>query len=145
MYSQGRINQWAHWVSAHARKFDSNSVNSNKLIFYVINRTIHECLEIWNLFLMLNRISHSFALLSRAISWSTLEINLLFSHVHVLYYYLYNNHLLGLILIFQLFFFNEDDNRRLESENKGLKKDLLSAMEPRNNKNMKNKNGNTII
>ena len=94
---------------------------------------------------MLNRISHSFALLSRAISWSTLEINLLFSHVHVLYYYLYNNHLLGLILIFQLFFFNEDDNRRLESENKGLKKDLLSAMEPRNNKNMKNKNGNTII
>ena len=36
------------------------------LFFYIINRT--------KLFLVLNRISHSFALLTREISWSTLEI-----------------------------------------------------------------------
>ena len=37
------------------------------------------------LFLVLNRISHSFALLTREISWSTLEINFIFPHIHVLF------------------------------------------------------------
>ena len=32
------------------------------------------------LFLMLNRISHSFALFTREISWSTLETNFIFPH-----------------------------------------------------------------
>ena len=40
------------------------------------------------LFLMLNRISHSFALLTRKISWSTLEINFIFVHIHVFSIYL---------------------------------------------------------
>ena len=37
------------------------------------------------LFLVLNKISHSFALLTREISWSTLEINFIFPHSHVLF------------------------------------------------------------
>ena len=46
----------------------------NRAIFYMINKTIYMgCLEIWNVFLVLNRISHLFALLTREISWSTLE------------------------------------------------------------------------
>ena len=36
--------------------------------FYIINTTIHQWLEIWNLFLVLNRISYSFALLTCEIS-----------------------------------------------------------------------------
>ena len=35
-------------------------------------------------FLVLNRISHSFALLTREISWSTLEIN--FAHPRIILY-----------------------------------------------------------
>ena len=37
------------------------------------------------LFLVLNRISHSFALFNREISWSTLEINFILPHIHVLF------------------------------------------------------------
>ena len=37
------------------------------------------------LFLMLNRISHSFALLTCETSWSTLEISFIFLHIHVLF------------------------------------------------------------
>ena len=37
------------------------------------------------LFLVLNRISHSFALFTRDISLSTLEINFIFLHIHVLF------------------------------------------------------------
>ena len=36
------------------------------------------------LFLVFNRMSRSFALLTREISWSTLKINLIFPHNHVL-------------------------------------------------------------
>ena len=42
-------------------------------------------IENTKLFLVLNRISHSFTLLTREISWSTLEINFIFSHIHVLF------------------------------------------------------------
>ena len=42
-------------------------------------------LENMKLFLVLNRISHSFALLTREISWSTLEINFIFLHIRVLF------------------------------------------------------------
>ena len=35
--------------------------------------------------LVLNRISHSFSLLTREISWSTLEINFILPHIHVLF------------------------------------------------------------
>ena len=38
--------------------------------------------ENMKLFLELNRISHLFALLTRDISWSTLEINFIFPHIH---------------------------------------------------------------
>ena len=55
------------------------------LFFYIINRTIHGYLQIWNLFRVLNRISHSFALITREISWSTLEINFTFPGIHVLF------------------------------------------------------------
>ena len=37
------------------------------------------------LFLVLNRISHLLALLTREISWSTLEINFIFPNIHVLF------------------------------------------------------------
>ena len=37
------------------------------------------------LFRVLTRISHSFALLAREISWSTFEINYIFPHIHVLF------------------------------------------------------------
>jgi hypothetical protein len=52
---------------------------------YIINRKIHGCLEIQELFLVLNMISHSFAALTREISCSTLEINLVFPRTHVLF------------------------------------------------------------
>jgi hypothetical protein len=40
----------------------------SKTVLYIINRKIHECLEIPDLFLVLNMISHSFAALTREIS-----------------------------------------------------------------------------
>jgi hypothetical protein len=43
------------------------------------------CLEIPDLFLVLNMIFHSFAELTREISCSTLEINLVFPRTHVYY------------------------------------------------------------
>jgi hypothetical protein len=46
---------------------------------------MHGCLEIPDLFLVLNMISHSFAALTREISCSTLEINLVFPRTHVLF------------------------------------------------------------
>ena len=52
---------------------------------YIINRKIHGCLEIRNLFLVLKMISHSFAALTREISYSTLEINFVFPRTHVLF------------------------------------------------------------
>ena len=52
---------------------------------YIINRKIHGCLEIRNLFLVLKMISHSFAVLTREISYSTLEINFVFPRTHVLF------------------------------------------------------------
>ena len=64
----------------------------SKTVLYIINRKIHGhgCLEIPDLFLVLNMISHSFAALTREISCSTLEINLVFPRTHVLFsIYLY--------------------------------------------------------
>ena len=52
---------------------------------YIINRKIHRCLEIPDLFLVSNMISHSFAALTREISYSTLKINLVFPRTHVLF------------------------------------------------------------
>jgi hypothetical protein len=57
----------------------------SKTVLYIINRIIHGCLEIPDLFLMLNVISHSFAALTREISCSTLEINMVFPRTHVLF------------------------------------------------------------
>ena len=57
----------------------------SKTVLYIINRKIHGCLEIPDLFLVLNMISHSFAALTRWISCSTLEINLVFPRTHVLF------------------------------------------------------------
>ena len=54
----------------------------SKTVLYIINRKIHGCAEIPDLFLMLNMISHSFAALTRWISCSTLEINLVFPRTH---------------------------------------------------------------
>ena len=51
-----------------------------KHVVYIINRKTHGCLEIPDLFLVLNMISGS-----------TLEINLVFPHTHVLFA-IYNNH-----------------------------------------------------
>ena len=56
-----------------------------KTVLYIINRKIHGCLEIPDLFLVSNMISHSFAALTREISCSTLEINLVFPRTHVLF------------------------------------------------------------
>ena len=39
----------------------------SKTVLYIINRKIHGCLEIPDLFLVLNMISHSFAALTRKI------------------------------------------------------------------------------
>ena len=58
----------------------------SKTVLYIINRKIHGCAEIPDLFLVLNMISHSFAALTRdRISCSTLEINLVFPRTHVLF------------------------------------------------------------
>jgi hypothetical protein len=56
-----------------------------KTVLYIINRKIHGCLEIPDLFLVFNMISHSFAALTREIPCSTLEINLVFPRTHVLF------------------------------------------------------------
>ena len=42
-------------------------------------------LENMKLFLVLNRVPDSLVLLTREISWSTLEINFIFPHTHVLF------------------------------------------------------------
>ena len=57
----------------------------SKTVLYIINRIIHGCLEIPDLFLVLNMISHSFAALTREKSCSTLEINMVFPRTHVLF------------------------------------------------------------
>jgi hypothetical protein len=57
----------------------------SKTVLYIIDRKIHGCLEIPDLFLVLNIISDSFAALTREISCSTLEINLIFPRTHVLF------------------------------------------------------------
>ena len=67
----------------------------SQTVLYIINRIIHGCLEIPDLFLVLNMISHSFAALTREISCSTLEINLVFPRTHVLFSIYYFIH--GLI------------------------------------------------
>ena len=59
-----------------------------KTVVYVINRTIHVCLEIPDLFLVLHMISHEFAALTREISRLTLEINLVFPRT--VYYSVHN-------------------------------------------------------
>jgi hypothetical protein len=51
-------------------------------VLYIINRKIHGCLKIPDIFLVLNMISHSFAALTREISCSTLELNLVFPRTH---------------------------------------------------------------
>ena len=56
-----------------------------KPVVYIINRKIHGCLEIPDLFRVLNMIFLSFAALTRQISCSTLEINLVFPRTHVLF------------------------------------------------------------
>ena len=56
-----------------------------KTVVYIINRIIHVCLEILDLFLLLNMISHAFTALTRKISRLTLEINLVFPRTHVLF------------------------------------------------------------
>jgi hypothetical protein len=48
-----------------------------------VKHTIHGCLEIADLFLVLNMTSHSFVALTLEISCSTLEINLLFPRTYV--------------------------------------------------------------
>ena len=53
----------------------------SKTVLYMINRKIHGCLEIPDLFLVLDMISHSFAALTREISCSTFEINLVFPRI----------------------------------------------------------------
>jgi hypothetical protein len=50
----------------------------SQTVLYIINRKIHGCLEIPDLFLV-------FAALTREISCSTLEINLVFPRTHVLF------------------------------------------------------------
>ena len=57
----------------------------NRAISLNNNRTIHECFEIWNLFKLLNRISHSFALLTRKISSWSFEIYFTLPHIHALF------------------------------------------------------------
>ena len=49
----------------------------SKTVLYIINRKIHGCLEIPDLFLVLNMISHLFAALTRKISCSTCTLYLL--------------------------------------------------------------------
>ena len=56
------------------------------LLFYIINRTIHGVFGNMKLLLVLNRISHSFALLTLEIPWSTLEINFIFPDIHALFF-----------------------------------------------------------
>ena len=67
----------------------------SKTVLYIINRIIHGCLEIPYLFLVLNMISHSFAALTREISCSTLEINMVFPRT--MYYSLF---ILDILIIF---------------------------------------------
>ena len=55
-------------------------------LFHVINTTNHGYFEIWNSFVVLNKISHSFVLLTREISWSTLKINFIFPDIHLLFF-----------------------------------------------------------
>ena len=71
-------------IAFHLSLFCKND-RFSKTVLYIINRKIHGCLEIPDLFLVLNTISHSFAALTREIPCSTLEINLVFPHTNVLF------------------------------------------------------------
>ena len=75
----------------------------SKTVLYITNRRIHRCLEIPDLFLVLNMISHSFAALTLEISCSTLEINLVFPRTHVLLsIYLMRDYIDYLIVFFPM-------------------------------------------
>ena len=56
------------------------------------------------LFLVLNRISHSLTLPTREISWSTLEINFIFPHIHV-FYLIFHIHVFYFHSLFNVLFF----------------------------------------
>jgi hypothetical protein len=69
-------------------RFFCKNYRFSKTVLYIINRKIHGFLEIPDLFLVLSMISplsHSFGALTREISCSTLEINLVFPRNHVLF------------------------------------------------------------
>ena len=52
---------------------------------YTLKGKLHGGLSIWILFLVLDTVSHSFAMLTREISWSTLEINNIFPRIYLLF------------------------------------------------------------
>ena len=68
-------------LSRNALEVTTLFIWDNRAIFYIINRTIHaECLDVEH-----DTGSDLFALLTREISWSTLKINFIFPHIHVLF------------------------------------------------------------
>ena len=100
----------------------------SKTVLYIINRKIHGCLEIPDLFLVLNMISHSFAALTREISCSTLEINLVFPRTHVLFsiqYYYYTILLLYNIIIIQYYYTILDSYSQLGFSGSNYKYEIL--------------------
>ena len=57
-------------------------------------------MDAWKCFvLVLNRISHSFALLTREISWSALETNFIFPYIHACILYIIDDSLCELFPI----------------------------------------------
>ena len=72
-------------LSWNALEYTALFLWDNRTIFLYNKQNNTSLFGNMKLFLVLNRISHSFALLTREISWSTLEINFIFPHIHVLF------------------------------------------------------------
>ena len=81
----------------------------SKTVLYIINRKIHGCLEIPDLFLMLNMISHLFAALTREISCSTCTLSTLLTTLNISIQTIDCNNLQNSYVLIILCFWGEGD------------------------------------
>jgi hypothetical protein len=81
----------------------------SKTVLYIINRKIHGCLEIPDLFLVLNMISHLFDALTREISCSTCTLSTLLTTLNISIQTIDCNNLQNSYVLRILCFGGEDD------------------------------------
>ena len=94
--------------------------SSSCFIYYVLVAKLG-LVTVSSFFLILNWIFHSFAFLTRAISWSSLEINFIFTHNSVIFSIYFKQLFLYTIYFQEL----EDENNRLNVQLRTLRSEYF--------------------